>query len=83
MKTEWKTLNEIHEEGISALNQALGPADAARFLQMYDSGSGDYTAERQSIIGNPTFEELEKESAELARKRKKTPTGIDPQRAKE
>jgi len=47
---ETKTLNEIHKEGIDALVKVLGPVDAARFLQIYDSGSGDYTEERKQWL---------------------------------
>jgi len=47
---EAKTLNEIHKEGIEALVKVLGPVDAVRFLQIYDSGSGDYTKERDQWL---------------------------------
>jgi hypothetical protein len=30
----------------------------ARFLQLLDSGQGDYTATRDSIPGNPTVDDL-------------------------
>lgn len=36
-------LNEI---GMEALSKALSPVDVARFLRLYDKGSGDYTEER-------------------------------------
>ena len=47
-----KTLNEIHKEGIEALVKVPGPVDAVRFLQIYDSGSGDYTKERKTWLEN-------------------------------
>lgn len=37
-------LNEI---GMEALSKALSPVDVARFLRLYDKGSGDYTEERE------------------------------------
>jgi hypothetical protein len=30
----------------------------ARFLQQFDPGRGDYTAERDGILGSPTVDEL-------------------------
>ncbi len=41
-----KTLNEIRKKGINALAKALGPIGMVRFLQSFDTGSGDYTKER-------------------------------------
>jgi len=48
---EAKTLNEIHKQGIDALAKELGPVDAVRFLQIYDSGSGDYTKDKKTVAG--------------------------------
>ena len=53
-----KTLNQVRQEGISALTESLGPVDTIRFLQQFDLGHGDYTAERHRILGNPTVDEL-------------------------
>ena len=53
-----KTLNQIREEGISVLTESLGSVDTIRFLQQFDAGHGDYTAERRRILGNPTVDEV-------------------------
>jgi hypothetical protein len=53
-----KTLNQIREEGITVLTESLGSVDAIRFLQQFDAGHGDYTAERQRILGNPTVDNV-------------------------
>ena len=53
-----KTLHEVREAGITALANSLGPVDAIRFLQQYDSGHGDYTAERKKLLGDPTVDAL-------------------------
>ncbi len=45
-----KTLNEIRKEGIDALAKALGPIGMVRFLQSFDTGSGDYTKERREWL---------------------------------
>jgi hypothetical protein len=38
--------SEVRRRGLSALNEALGPAGAIIFLQQFESGSGDYTNEK-------------------------------------
>lgn len=55
---------ELRRAGIDALVRALGPVGMARFLQQFDSGYGDYTADRDRILGNPTVDDL---LAELVR----------------
>jgi hypothetical protein len=47
-----KTLQEIHTIGMAALLTALGPDDAIRFLQIYETGSGDWTKDRKKILEN-------------------------------
>ncbi|MGV3721574.1 MAG: hypothetical protein ACO1SX_11750 [Actinomycetota bacterium] len=49
---------ELQAAGVAALVKELGPLNALRFLQLMNARSGDYTAERDAIIGDPTFEEL-------------------------
>jgi hypothetical protein len=47
-----KTISEIRKEGIHALAKTLGPVDMARFIQSYETGSGDYTKERNEWLPN-------------------------------
>jgi len=49
---------ELRRAGIEALVKALGPVGMARFFQQFNLGHGDYTAERDSILGNPSVDEL-------------------------
>lgn len=49
---------ELRRIGIDALVRALGPVGMARFFQQFDTGHGDYTADRHVILGNPTIDEL-------------------------
>jgi len=49
------TLAELRRAGIDALAKALGPVGMARFLQQFDPGQGDYTAERGPILVTPCF----------------------------
>jgi hypothetical protein len=46
---EFKTISQIRNEGFAALVKALGPGDAIRYINSYDQGTGDYTAEKYSI----------------------------------
>ena len=39
-------LTEVRQKGLSALKKALGPVGMVRFIQQFDSGSGDYTKEK-------------------------------------
>jgi len=41
---------EIRREGIHALAKTLGPVDMTRFIQSYETGSGDYTKERHEWL---------------------------------
>ena len=61
------TLPELRQAGIEALVKALGPVGMARFLQQFDPRRGDYTAERDDILGSPTVDEL---VDEIERRRK-------------
>jgi LmbE family N-acetylglucosaminyl deacetylase len=45
-RAESRSINEIRRREIEALAEALGPVDAVRFLQSFDTGKGDYTEER-------------------------------------
>jgi hypothetical protein len=65
------TLRELRRAGIEALVKALGPVGMARFLQLSELHRGDYTAERDRILGGPTVDEL---VDEIERRRKNPPT---------
>ena len=45
-----KTLHQIQQEGLDLLVDKLGPADAIRFLSIYETGSGDWTSERKKYL---------------------------------
>lgn len=65
------TLTELRQAGIDALVKALGPVGMARFLQQFDPGRRDYTAERDGILGSPTVDQL---VDEIERRRKNPST---------
>ena len=62
---------ELRRAGIDALVRALGPVGMARFLQLLDSGQGDYTAARDRVLGNPTVDDLMRELEQ----RRQSPSG--------
>ncbi len=52
------TMDEIRRRGLEALVRELGPLGMARFLQQFESGRGDYTAERDQWLGDDDVEKL-------------------------
>src|SRR5687767_8269572 len=53
-----RTDDEVREIGFRALREALGVDDGVRFLRLYtESEAGDYTKERELIIGGITLDE--------------------------
>ncbi len=61
MRTETLSLHEIRTIGFEALLRELGPAGAIRFIQQYETGSGDYTRDRRKILPKKTVWEIGKE----------------------
>lgn len=46
MNIQALTPNTLRKRGLDALAKALGPVGMVRFLQQFESGTGDYTKER-------------------------------------
>ena len=55
-----RTLDEVRQEGLQALQERLGRADMVRFLQQFETGSGDYARERQSWVDSMSIEDLQR-----------------------
>src|SRR5438094_809669 len=55
---------QIRREGLRALREALGPVGMVRFIQMFQKGSGDYTAERHQWLDGLTIDDI---AAEIER----------------
>ncbi len=51
-------MKQLKERGYRALVSELGPLDAIRFLQQMGWGTGDYTREREMLIGSVSREEF-------------------------
>jgi hypothetical protein len=79
MKTNPMPIAEVTAAAIALLCREIGPVNTARFINHFSNGFGNYTAERDSLLGNPTVEDLVKEiggrrgSPGSTKKRKKSP----------
>ena len=54
---DYRNSNVISKMGIEALTKELGPVGMAYFIQQFDRGEGDYTAERESLLSGISMEE--------------------------
>ena len=50
--------NEIKQLGLQALLERLGPVGMIRFLQQFETGHGDYTAEREPWLAETDLDDL-------------------------
>jgi hypothetical protein len=64
-----KTISEVRKEGIQALTKTLGPVDMARFIQSFETGSGDYTKERHEWLPD-NLDDVKTDLLERQKKRK-------------
>jgi len=62
MNAQAPTLEQIRLRGLRALSKELGPVGLVRFLQQFETGEGDYTAERHAWLDGVTLDELWQEA---------------------
>ncbi len=53
-----QALEQIRRDGLEALVAALGPVDTVRFLQQFESGTGDYSYERHRWLDGLGVQEV-------------------------
>ena len=53
------TAAEIQRQGLAALREKLGRSGMIRFLQQFESGSGDYARQRHDWVDHTSLQELE------------------------
>jgi len=58
MQPEFKTPNELNNEAMKILYEKLGAVNTIRFINQFNSGFGDYTAERENIYKEKSVDEL-------------------------
>ncbi len=62
-----RSIVELHRIGYQTLVLALGPVDAARYVQRSDTGIGNYTEERKEFLSN----DMPKVVSEILRNKQK------------
>lgn len=70
MTTTTSSVAEITTTAITLLCRQIGPVNTARFLNQFTTGFGNYTEERDELLGAATVDEL---VAEIKRRREKSP----------
>ena len=53
-----RTLEEIRQVGLEALRQRLGRTGMIRFLQQFETGGGDYAADRRAWVDGTSLQDL-------------------------
>jgi hypothetical protein len=68
------TLEQIREKGLVALQRELGRAGMIRFLQQFETGSGDYTRARHDWVDRMSMDMLVElsQARPATRKRRKS-----------
>jgi hypothetical protein len=61
--------SELRNRGFQALAEALGWANAVRFLRQYDPGAGNYTEERRALLPDWDASTLLRKAKELQKLR--------------
>ena len=69
MTVKIRPLHELDRAGRAALVRELGVVGALLFLSQFTTGQGDYTAERETFLGDDTLDELFEQVQEEDRKR--------------
>ena len=67
------TPDEIQRRGLEALREKLGRAGMIRFLQQFESGSGDYARERHAWVDRTSLEDLREAAGGEPARRKRRP----------
>jgi len=55
---DFRNSTAIRNAGVSALKKELGIVGTFYFLRQFNMGSGDYTAEREALFRDISFEEI-------------------------
>lgn len=63
------TPTQIRQAGLQAVVRELGPLGLVRFLQQFETGAGDYSAERHQLLARCDVETL----VEQIRQRRRAP----------
>jgi len=61
MNPQTMTNEQIRQVGLEALYEKLGQVGLARFLQQFETGKGDYTAERHTWLSGSSIPDIVRE----------------------
>lgn len=64
------TLEEIRQAGLEALRKRLGRVGTIRFLQQFQTGSGDYGSDRHAWVDRTSMQEIRNASRRKRSKKK-------------
>jgi hypothetical protein len=53
-----RTLSELNQQVFQFLAEKFGVVDTIRFVNQFTNGSGDYTVDREALVGHLTLEEI-------------------------
>jgi len=68
MSTQTMSPVVLRKAGLEAVAKALGPLGLVRFLQQFETGSGDYTKDRERWLKGLSVQDI---MSEIKSKRKK------------
>lgn len=63
-----RTMDQIRRDGLAALRAKLGRFDMIRFMQQFETGSGDYARERHDWVDRQSMSDLRALSRKRHRK---------------
>jgi hypothetical protein len=69
MSSETMTPIELQRAGLEALREKLGLSGMMRFIRQFESGKGDYTADRQQWLDGVKIEEVKAQLDHLRHER--------------
>jgi hypothetical protein len=75
MTTSLTSVAEITTTAITLLSREIGAVNTARFLNQFNTGFGNYTEERDQVIGDATVDDL---VAEIKQRRERGKRGTKP-----
>ncbi len=56
--TQTMSLKEIERTGLTVLARELGPVGVVRFLQLFETGYGNYTEEREAWLKDQSVDDI-------------------------
>jgi hypothetical protein len=65
MSTAEKSLTELTHQVVDLLCREMGVAETLRFLSQFSIGTGNYTEDRDALVGHLTLEEIVAEAREI------------------